>query len=172
MARPKKNEAEQPLNLEGVQMPIENENAQQNANNAAEASEEQQMMPPIELESYGEMPLASADMMSFLILAPADIEARKGRIYLKTGIIIKDGYRGLVLPTSDNAAYGLKTETDYRLVNSDVIPMQAPRGKDVKIVLNINDDTMIQEQTNFGTRSRNLVIPKGTPLAELMLFKL
>lgn len=173
MARPKKNEVEQPLNLEGDKLPIEGENAQEGAKNEAQQKtkeQEEEVDIPFELESHGMMPVKSADGSSFLILAPNDIEARQGRMYLNTGIVIKDGYRGLIVPTSDNAVHGLPTETDYRLQHSDVISMQA--GKKLKLVLNINDDTMIQEQTNFGTRSRNLVIPKGTPLAELMIFKL
>lgn len=173
MSRPKKNGVEQPLNLEGDKLPMEGENAQQNQENQGQqetAEQEQEIEIPIEVESWAKLPLASGDMMSYLILASNDIEARKGRMYLDTGIILKDGYRGLIVPTNDNAAHGLPTETDYRLEHSDVISMQA--AKKVKLVIEINDETMMQEQTSFGSRSRNLVIPEGTPLAELMIFKL
>jgi len=177
MARPKKNGVEQPLDLKDDKLPLEAENAQQSKGNEVQQQENEQQPEakeefevPFELESYAMHPIMSEDGSSFLILAPNDIEARQGRMYLKTGIVIKDGYRGLIVPTNDNAAYGLRTESDYRLQHSDVISMQA--AKNMKLVLNINDDTMIQEQTNFGSRSRNLIIPKGTPLAELMIFKL
>lgn len=179
MARPKKNGVEQPLDLKDDKLPLEAENAQQSKGNEVQQQENEQQPEakeefevPFELESYAMHPIMSEDGSSFLILAPNDIEARQGRIFLKTGVIVKEGYRGLIVPTSDNAANGLPTETDYRLQHSDVISMQAASNREVKLVLNINDDTMIQEQTNFGSRSRNLVIPKGTPLAELMIFKL
>lgn len=169
MPRPKKNASEQPLNIEDNKLLIEGENAQQNASKMVETKEEQ-TMSPIEVEEWAAHPIASADMMSFLIIASNDIEVRQGRMYIVTGIIIKDGYRGLIFPTPHNAVNGLQAETDYHLIHSDVIPMKAQ--KKVKLILNIEDDTVIQEHTNFGSRSRNIIIPKGTPLAELVLFKL
>ncbi len=169
MPRPKKNASGQPLNNEDNKLLTESENAQQNASKMAETKEEQ-MMSPIEVEEWAAQPIASADMMSFLIVAPNDIEVKQGRMYIATGIIIKDGYKGLIFPTPHNAINGLQAETDYHLTRSDIISMQAQ--KKVKLALNIEDDTVIQEHTNFGSRSRNIIIPKGTPLAELVLFKL
>ena len=61
---------------------------------------------------------------------------------------------------------------DGRKILSDVISTQVGEKEEVRLVLSINDETMIQEQTNFGSRSRNLIIPKGTPLAILVIFKL
>lgn len=177
MARPKKNGAEQPLNLDGNNMPMENENAQQSQENTAQQQSEEQVEEnekeyelPFEIEDG--VPFPIDDNGSFIIYAPTDIETRKGRIPVKMGITLKEGYRGLIVPIEANALYGIPTESDYRLQYSDVISTQVGEEKKVMLVLSINDETMIQEQTNFGSRSRNLIIPKGTPLAILMIFKL
>lgn len=178
MARPKKKGVEQPLNLDGDNMPMENENAQQSQENAAQQQGEEQVK---EFEEENELPFEVEGLQtdpevntngSFTICAPQDIEARKGRMVIVTGIILKEGYRGLIIPITDNALFGLPTESDYRLQHSDVISTQVGEEEEVKLVLSINDETMIQEQTNFGSRSRNLIIPKGSPLAVLMIFKL
>ena len=178
MARPKKKGVEQPLNLDGDNMPMENENAQQSQENAAQQQGEEQVK---EFEEEDELPFEVEGLQtdpefntngSFTICAPQDIEARKGRMVIVTGIILKEGYRGLIIPITDNALFGLPTESDYRLQHSDVISTQVGEEEEVKLVLSINDETMIQEQTNFGSRSRNLIIPKGSPLAVLMIFKL
>jgi hypothetical protein len=178
MARPKKNGAEQPLNLDGNNMSMENENASQSQENAAQQQSEKQVE---EHEKENEFPFEVEDLNyepeintngSFVICAPYNIEARKGRIEVVTYFTLKEGYRGLIVPITDNAIYGLPTESDYRLQHSDVISTQVGEKEKVKLVLSINDETMIQEQTNFGSRSRNLIIPKGTPLAVLMIFKL
>lgn len=182
MARPKKNGAEQPLNLDGNNMPMENENAQQSQENAAQQQSEKQVEEQVEEhEEENEFPFEVEGLNyepeintngSFVICAPYNIEARKGRIEVVTYFTLKEGYRGLIVPITDNAIYGLPTESDYRLQHSDVISTQVGEKEKVKLVLSINDETMIQEQTNFGSRSRNLIIPKGTPLAVLMVFKL
>lgn len=177
MARPKKNDVEQPLNLDGNNMPMENENAQQSQENAAQQQSEEQVEEnekenglPFEIEDGVPFPVDNNG--SFIIYAPTDIETRKGRIPVKMGITLREGYRGLIVPIRANALYGIPTESDYRLQHSDVISTQVGEGEMVKLVLTINDETMIQEQTNFGSRSRNLIIPKGTPLAVLIIFKL
>jgi hypothetical protein len=177
MARPKKNGVEQPLNLDGNNMPMENENAQQSQENAAQQQSEEQVE---EFEEEDEFPFEIKDGVpspinnngSFIIYAPTDIESRKGRIPVNMGITLREGYRGLIVPITANAIYGLPTESDYRLQHSDVISTQVGEEEEVRLVLSINDETMIQEQTNFGSRSRNLIIPKGTPLAILVIFKL
>lgn len=174
MARPKKNGAEQPLNLDGNNMPMENENAPQNQENAAQEQVEEHKEEnefPFEVEGLNYEPEINTNG-SFVICAPYNIEARKGRIEVVTYFTLKEGYRGLIVPITDNAINGLPTESDYRLQHSDVISIQVGEKEKVKLVLSINDETMIQEQTNFGSRSRNLIIPKGTPLAVLMVFKL
>lgn len=178
MARPKKNGVEQPLNLDGNNMPMENENAQQSQENAAQQQSEEQVEEheeenefPFEVEGLNYEPEINTNG-SFVICAPYNIEARKGRIEVVTYFTLKEGYRGLIIPITDNAIYGLPTESDYRLQHSDVISTQVGEKEKVKFVLSINDETMIQEQTNFGSRSRNLIIPKGTPLAILVIFKL
>jgi hypothetical protein len=178
MARPKKNGAEQPLNLDGNNMSMENENASQSQENAAQQQSEKQVEEhekenefPFEVEGLNYEPEINTNG-SFVICAPYNIEARKGRIEVVTYFTLKEGYRGLIVPITDNAIYGLPTESDYRLQHSDVISTQVGEKEKVKLVLSINDETMIQEQTNFGSRSRNLIIPKGTPLAVLMIFKL
>lgn len=178
MARPKKNGAEQPLNLDGNNMPMENENAPQSQENAAQQQSEEQVEEyeeenefPFEVEGLNYEPEIKTNG-SFVICAPYNIEARKGRIEVVTYFTLKEGYRGLIIPITDNAIYGLPTESDYRLQHSDVISTQVGEEEEVRLVLSINDETMIQEQTNFGSRSRNLIIPKGTPLAILVIFKL
>lgn len=177
MARPKKNGAEQPLNLDGNNMPMENENAQQSQENTAQLQSEEQVEEneeeyehPFEIEDG--VPFPIDDNGSFIIYAPTDIQTRKGRIPVNMGITLREGYRGLIVPIEANALYGIPTESDYRLQHSDVISTQVGEEKKVMLVLSINDETMIQEQTNFGSRSRNLIIPKGAPLAILMIFKL
>ena len=177
MARPKKNGVEQPLNLDGNNMPMENENAQQSQENAAQQQNEEQVEEneeeyelPFEIEDG--VPFPIDDNGSFIIYAPTDIQTRKGRIPVNMGITLREGYRGLIVPIKANALYGIPTESDYRLQHSDVISMQVGEEEEVMLVLSINDETMIQEQTNFGSRSRNLIIPKGAPLAILMIFKL
>lgn len=177
MARPKKNGTEQPLNLDGNNMPMENENAQQSQENAAQQQSEEQVK---ENEKENELPFEIKDGVpspidnngSFIIYAPTDIESRKGRIPVNMGITLREDYRGLIVPITANSIYGLPTESDYRLQHSDVISTQVGEEEEVRLVLSINDETMIQEQTNFGSRSRNLIIPKGTPLAVLIIFKL
>lgn len=177
MARPKKNGTEQPLNLDGNNMPMENKNAQQSQENTAQQQSEKQVE---ENEKENELPFEIKDGVpspidnngSFIIYAPTDIESRKGRIPVNMGITLREGYRGLIVPITANSIYGLPTESDYRLQHSDVISTQVGEEEEVRLVLSINDETMIQEQTNFGSRSRNLIIPKGTPLAVLMIFKL
>lgn len=181
MARPKKNGTEQPLNLDGNNMPMENKNAQQSQENAAQQQSKKQVEEQVEEnEKENELPFEIKDGVpspidnngSFIIYAPTDIESRKGRIPVKMGITLREGYRGLIVPIKANALYGIRTESDYRLQHSDVISTQVGEEEEVRLVLSINDETMIQEQTNFGSRSRNLIIPKGTPLAVLMIFKL
>ena len=178
MARPKKNGVEQPLNLDGNNMPMENKNAQQSQENAAQQQSEEQVEEnekenelPFEIEDGVFSPIDN-DSNSFVIYAPNDIETRKGRMEVLTGITLKEGYRGLIIPITANAIYGLPTESDYRLQHSDVISTHVGEKEMVRLVLSINDETMIQEQTNFGSRSRYLIIPKGFPLAVLMIFKL
>lgn len=182
MARPKKNGVEQPLNLDGNNMPMENENAQQSHENAAQQQSEEQVEEQVEeFEEEDELPFEVEDGVpspidndsnSFVIYAPNDIETRKGRMEVVTGITLKEGYRGLIVPITFNALHGLPTESDYRLQHSDVISTHVGEKEMVRLVLSINDETMIQEQTNFGSRSRYLIIPKGSPLAVLLIFKL
>lgn len=177
MGRPKKNGVEQPLNLDGNNMPMENENAQQSQENAAQQQNEEQVE---ENEKENELPFEIEDGVpspidnngSFIIYAPNDIETRKGRMEVLTGITLKEGYRGLIVPITFNALHGLPTESDYHLQHSDVISTHVGEKEMVRLVLSINDETMIQEQTNFGSRSRYLIIPKGSPLAVLLIFKL
>ena len=178
MARPKKNGVEQPLNLDSNNMPMENENAQQSQENSANQQSEEQIEEnekenelPFEIEDGVSSPIDN-DSNSFVIYAPNDIETRKGRMEVLMGITLREGYSGLIVPITSNAIYGLPTESDYRLQHSDVISTQIGEEEEVMLVLSINDETMIQEQTNFGSRSRNLIIPKGTPLAVLMILKM
>lgn len=174
MGRPKKNADEQPLNLEGDKLFNEQqkaaesgENVAQNENNEQLQEEIEEDVMPISLESWAEATLD--DDGAYIISYQQDVELYEGRLMLKTGIYIKDGWVGFISPIEDNAYNGLKTENGTRLTNSDVIGMKA--SKNVKIVLNIGDNVFIQEQTNFGTRPRRLKIPAHTPVAKLVLFK-
>lgn len=173
MGRPKKNADEQPLNLEGDKLFNEQqkaaesgENANQNKNNE-QLQEEVENVMPISLESWAEATLD--DNGAYIISFSQDVELYEGRLMLKTGIYIKDGWIGFISPIEDNAYNGLKIENGIRFTNSDVIGMKA--SKNVKIVLNVNDAVFIQEQTSFGTRPRRLKIPAHTPVAKLVLFK-
>ncbi len=177
MARPKKNAVEQPLGLNGDKSSTENNNAQQSQENAAQqesngqVKESEEDKNPLEVRDIVPLPIYDNNN-SFIIYATNDIEARKGRLLVRTGITLKEGYSGLIVPITENALKGIPTETDYRLQHSDVISTYVKEGEEVRLVLSINDETMIQEQTNFGSRTRNLIIPKGVPLAILLVYKL
>lgn len=173
MGRPKKNADEQPLNLEGDKLFNEQQKVAESGENTAhnendeQLQEEVEYVMPISLESWAEATLD--DDGAYIISFSQDVELYEGRLLLKTGIYIKDGWVGFISPIQDNAYNGLKTENGTRLTNSDVICMKA--SKKVKIVLNISDNVFIREQTNFGTRPRRLKIPAHTPVAKLVLFK-
>ena len=177
MARPKKNAVEQPLELNGDKLSTENNNTQQSQENAAQqesngqVKESEEDKLPLEVIDGVPLPIYNSNN-SFVIYAPNDIEAHKGKLLLKTGITLKNGYSGLITPIIENALQGIPTETDYRLQHSGVISTYVNEGEEIRLVLFINDETMIQEQTNFGSRTRNLIIPKGVPLATLIVYKL
>ena len=69
-------------------------------------------------------------------------------------------------------AKSIKTGLDINGGVTVLYQAEAEEGKEIRLVLSINDETMIHEQTSFGSHSRNLFIPKRTPLAEIMIFKL
>jgi hypothetical protein len=164
MGRPRKNAIETSTLPKSDDMYAEQDAAAQTANKPAKS---EAAISPIEVENWGKVRPENHELTSFIIDAPNDIEVRRGRMEIVTGVNIKDGYRGIVLPTYENAAMGLPTEMNYLLTHSDIIAMSV-QGK-VKLVLNINDETMIQEHTRHGSRYRSLVIPKGTTLAELII---
>ena len=177
MARPKKNAVEQPLELNGDKLSTENNNTQQSQENAAQqesngqVKESEEDKLPLEVIDGVPLPIYNSNN-SFVIYAPNDIKAHKGQLLLKTGITLKNGYSGLMTPIIENALQGIPTETDYRLHHSGVISTYVKEGEEIRLVISINDETMIQEQTNFGSRTRNLIIPKGVPLATLIVYKL
>lgn len=178
MSRPKKIAVEQPLRLDNDKLLEENNNSKQ----SEEKADKQEGKEQAEDSAKSDLPftLKNDSILyptcccddSFVIYAPSEIEAHKGRIVVDTGVVLNQGYRGIILPVPANAISGLPTESDYRLSNSDVISLQAEEGKEIRLVLSINDETMIHEQTSFGSHSRNIFIPKRTPLAEIMIFKL
>ena len=91
MAKPKKNGVEQHLNLDGNNMPMENENAQQSQENTAQQQSEEQVEEfeeedelPFEVEDGVPSPIDN-DSNSFVIYAPNDIETRKGRMEVEIG---------------------------------------------------------------------------------------
>lgn len=84
MARPKKNGVEQPLNLDGNNMPMENENAQQSQENAAQQQSEEQVEV---FEEEDELPFDVKDGVplpfginegSFTIYAPMILKPVRG----------------------------------------------------------------------------------------------
>lgn len=174
MGRPKKNVDEQPLNMEGDKLFNEQQKAAESDKNATQKENNEQLQEgieedvmPISLESWAEATLDNDG--AYIISYQQDIELYEGRLMLKTGICINNGWVGFISPIEDNAYNGLKAEGGIRLTNSDVICMKA--SKNAKIVLNIGDNIFIQEQTNFGTRPRRLKIPAHTPVAKIVLFK-
>lgn len=168
MGRPRKNGVESPQITEGDKLPTNDKNAQ-NSTSIACQTQRERIMLPISVEQWAEQSIIGSDVSSLLIMAPVDIEVKKGRMYIDTGINIINGYYGLIFPTPLNAAYGIETSVGYRMMRSDIIPMKVQNK--VKLVLNIEDETSVRVCTASSTRFRNLIIPKGVPLAELVLFK-
>lgn len=168
MGRPRKNGIESPQITEGDKLSINDENAP-NSTSIACQTQRERIMLPISIEQWAESSIMGIDVSSLLIMAPVDIEVKKGRMYIDTGININDEYYGLVFPTSLNAAYGIETSVGYRMMHSDIIPMKVQNR--VKLVLNVEDETSVRVCTASSTRFRNLIIPKGAPLATLVLFK-
>nr|DAU72332.1 MAG TPA: hypothetical protein [Caudoviricetes sp.] len=103
----------------------------------------------------------------YLILCPQDVELKDGRVVIKTGVTLKDGVRAIVLPTVDNALFGIKAENGIMLERTDVVPMSV-RGE-VRVCLHCDDDVLTSEVTPYGSTSRHVRLLAGTVLAQLII---
>lgn len=103
----------------------------------------------------------------YLIVCPQDVELEDGRVVIKTGVTLKNDVRAIVLPTVDNALYGMKAENDIVLERTDVVPMSI-RGE-VRVCIQCNDDVLTSEVTPYGSTSRHVRLPAGTALAQLII---
>lgn len=103
----------------------------------------------------------------YLVLCPQDVELEDGRVVIKTGVTLKDDVRAIVLPTVDNALYGMKAENGIMLERTDVVPMSI-RGE-VRVCIQCNDDVLTSEVTPYGSTSRHVRLLAGTVLAQLII---
>lgn len=105
----------------------------------------------------------------YLILCPQDVELKDGRVVIKTGVTLKDGVRAIVLPTVDNALFGIKAENGIMLERTDVVPMSV-RGE-IRVCLHCDDDVLTSEVTPYGSTSRHVRLLAGTVLAQLIIMQ-
>jgi hypothetical protein len=105
----------------------------------------------------------------YLILCPQDVELKDGRVVIKTGVTLKDGVRAIVLPTEDNALFGIKAENGIMLDRTDVEPMSV-RGE-IRVCLHCDDDVLTSEVTPYGSTSRHVRLLAGTVLAQLIIIQ-
>lgn len=105
----------------------------------------------------------------YLILCPQDVELKDGREVIKTGVTLKDGVRAIVLPTEDNALFGIKAENGIMLDRTDVEPMSV-RGE-IRVCLHCDDDVLTSEVTPYGSTSRHVRLLAGTVLAQLIIIQ-
>lgn len=103
----------------------------------------------------------------YLILCPQDVELKEGRVVIKIGVTLKDDVRAIVLPTVDNALYGIEAENGIVLERTDVVPMSI-RGE-VRVCIRCDDDVLTSDVTPFGSTSRHIRLLAGTVLAQLII---
>ena len=103
------------------------------------------------------------------LIASEDVELHKGGVIVPT-VMKLTGYEGaIVVSTQDNAMHGLLVEDNKRLTSSFVVPMAVVTDSEASVVINVVDEVNILRQTQYGTRMDNLVIPKGTHIADLVI---
>lgn len=97
-----------------------------------------------------------------------DIPLKQGQINVPVSQIAESNTDVLVVSTSDNSINGLLVEGGKRLKHSFVVPTTFVGNAEIRVTLNIQDETNILRQTQFGTRMDSLVLPKGTHVANLV----
>lgn len=143
MGRPKKNETN-----EAPQFVPQTEET-----NAAMAGD-------IELEAFNQV---------CALYTSEDTALKQGRVNVPVLVNVQSKTGVLVTSTADNSINGLLVEGGRRLENSFVIPTTFVGDKEICVTLSVQDETSILRQTQFGTRMDNLIIPKGTHIANLVI---
>lgn len=118
----------------------------------------------------GDMPstcVKATGQGQYIIICPQDVELKDGRVVINTGVTLKDGVRAIVLPTVDNALFGIKAENGIMLERTDVVPMSV-RGE-IRVCLHCDDDVLTSEVTPYGSTSRHVRLLAGTVLAQLTI---
>lgn len=107
--------------------------------------------------------------MTVPLYTSEDVALVSGRIVVLTEAEV-DNAVNMVVSTEDNAKFGLLVEDGKRLENTYVVPMMvyASKKRNVEVVLDVRDDTQVLRLTQFGTRMDNIILPKGTHIADLI----
>ena len=137
----------------------------------AQNNEAPQFIPPLEqVENEGQDAQNNENAQRIIpLIASEDVELHKGGVIVPT-VMKLTGYEGaIVVSTQDNAMHGLLVEDNKRLTSSFVVPMAVVTDSEVSVVINVVDEVNILRQTQYGTRMDNLVIPKGTHIADLVI---
>lgn len=130
-----------------------------------------QFIPPVEqVKNEGQDAQNNENAQRIIpLIASEDVELHKGSVIVPT-VMKLTGYEGaIVVSTQDNAMHGLLVEDNKRLTSSFVVPMAVVTDSEASVVINVVDEVNILRQTQYGTRMDNLVIPKGTHIADLVI---
>lgn len=103
------------------------------------------------------------------LIASEDVSLHKGGVIVPTTHKIANCKGAMIVSTQDNATHGLLVEDNKRLTSSFVVPMAVVTDSEASVVINVVDEVNILRQTQYGTRMDNLVIPKGTHIADLVI---
>ncbi len=104
------------------------------------------------------------------LAASEDTMLKKGRLVVPTEAVVEEGNDALVVSTADNAINGLLVEGGIRLEETHVISVHYEANAKVNVALYVCDETTILRNTPYGTKMDNLCIPKGTHIADMILF--
>lgn len=104
----------------------------------------------------------------YVVYAPTDIELRRGRVVVPLEIKLS-GFGGIITDTPDNARYGIRVHNGQRMVKSHIIPVIATG--ELEAVISVEEETLFTEKTALGTRTRNVFIKAGEPIAKLAIVK-
>lgn len=139
---------------------------------------------PKKIEQAAEMPLLeapngeeSASVNNCLktvvvpLISNEDVVLHQGKVLVPTTEYVKDNTVAMVVSTQDNAVNGLLVEDGKRLETASVVSMSVEAHTEIYVVININEDVSIVRQTQYGTRMDSLVLPSGTHVADLVIFK-
>lgn len=139
---------------------------------------------PKKIEQAAEMPLleaphgeesASVNNRLKAVVVPLisneDVVLHQGKVLVPTTEYVKDNTVAMVVSTQDNAVNGLLVEDGKRLETANVVSMSVEAHTEIYVVININEDVSIVRQTQYGTRMDSLVLPAGTHVADLVIFK-